>query len=197
MTERRKGGRRKGTAVKYASDDSLIDQWNKALNGKYVGSEYEWGIVRNLVNGLWNDPSYRRFMRYFLHPKKALLKIVSDAVDRKDWKVLGKLAEMFAFAEETKGKEAVDALRALLLGANLSLHAICHVHKLPQPKKKNLLALFRQANPEYSEKEDSDIFKLMRELGLPRPPDHDQIWQAAVAQVASIPLDNKKTSIQY
>jgi len=190
MTKRRKGGRRKGTAVKYAADDSLIDQWNKAVNGKYVGSEYEWGIVRDLVNGLWNDPSYRRFMRYFLHPKKALLKIVSDAVDKKDWKVLGKLEEMFAFAEETKGKEAVDALRALLLGVNLSVHAICHVHKLPQPKKKNLLMLFRQSNPEYSEKEDSDIFKLMRELGLPRRPDHDKIWAAAVAQISSISLDN-------
>jgi hypothetical protein len=168
---RRPGGRRQGAANKYFPDDELITQWEKSINGKY-GQKYEWQLVRELVCSYAKDPVYRKIMKMFMAPKKALLGRISEAIDRKDWVFFKKLGEMFEFAEIIKTREAVDEMRACMLGANNALFILSDASKKCQPSKALLLKLCRQTSPGlFDGKQDADLFKMMRSLGLPRKPD--------------------------
>jgi len=197
MTKRRKGGRRKGRAVKYTREDPLRDQFKKAHFGAYI-DEPVWRVIPFILNPKLKDASWERSKKVI--EKKYLGEKVSDnfegflfdeikkAIAKKNWSYFGKLQKMFELAEKTKG-ESVDIIRATLVSVNTVLHARSYVLETPVPKPRDILKAWRLSCPELIEMDDADCYKIMRELGIPRwPIKKDEPWDHVVQLI----IDQRK-----
>jgi len=189
MTERRKGGRRKGRAVKYSPGDDLHEQFKKAYFGTFF-DEPAWYFIPFILNPKLKDASWEKTKRVIekKYPGEkvsddfigALFDEMKNAIKRKNWSFFGKLQKMFELAEKNQGKP-VDPIRETLVSVNLVLHARSYVLESPVPKPRDILKAWRLSCPELIEMDDADCYKIMRGLGIPRLPNKkDEPWDHVV-----------------
>jgi len=193
MIKRRKGGRRRGRAVKYTREDPLRDQFKKAHFGAYL-NEPAWYVIPFILNPKLKDASWERLKKAI--EKKYPGEKVSDnyteiffdeikkAIRNRNWSYFGKLQKMFELAEKTKG-ESVDDIRATLVSVNLVLYVRSYVQETSDPKPRDILKAWRLSCPELIEMDDADCYKIMRELGIPRHPNKkDELWDHVVQLIS-------------
>ena len=177
---RRPGGRRKNRAVKLSSTESLKALHNKTQFGAYAG-DYSWYLVLVLLK-LLPRPAGTPVSAEVL-----LLRHIGDLIKARRWAEFGRLEKMFYAAEklaqQNKGSLTpwqTDQIRSGLISANdvcYALNEVARQMETPdflhtrQPKKAEILSLVKQSHKnEMLGKADEDIYKMMRELGIPRPP---------------------------
>jgi hypothetical protein len=196
MTERRKGGRRKGRAVKYSPGDDLVIQFRKAFRGAYF-DEQAWYVIPFILYPELKDPSDPSWQKCRKIIKKnlpganisedltrVLFDEIKKAIKNRNWSYFGKLQKMFELAEKTKGK-SVDPIRESLVSVNHVLHAYSYVLEAPDPKPRDILKAWRVSCPELVEMEEADCYKIMRELGVPRRPEKkDPLWEHIVQLIS-------------
>jgi len=176
VAAKRPGGRRKGHGEKYNPAAPLIAHYFKARLGPYG----DWGIT-NIVRELLAKLQTARSRNEHIPEMEKLLTHIRFSIIDKDYVELKHLYNIFTFQSKLAERdEAADPFRASLIEANCYLFAMAHIDKANKnplytdpTKKKNLLKVWRDGTPaghQCEEKEDADIFKTMRQLGLPREP---------------------------
>lgn len=191
---RRKGGRRKGRAVKYSRDEDLRNQFKMAHFGAYH-DEPAYYVIPFILNPRLKDKGWEEAKK--ITEKKYPGEKISDdftellfdeikrAIKKRNWSYFAKLQKMFELAEKTDGK-AVDDIRAMCISVNTYLYAKSYVLKTPTPKPRDILKVWRLSCPELIEIEDADCYKIMRELGIPRMPSKKQkehVWDYFVQAI--------------
>ena len=214
--KRTPGGRVKNAAVKYQKDEDL----DLALKRTTWGAHAEhpaWICVLMLTGAISKEQiklvrlhlrkTKSRYPSLMLKPEKALKSFLAWVIKNKKWDEWDKVSKMFkvglAFPKSDWFKD-IDPLRNVLIKANFTLYAMNFLSKKNVTTKGPLLKLLRGLFPEETlNKDDADLFKVMRELGLPRSPDQTTKYFKAYVEIcrpsylrAQAQLDKKKTNIQ-
>jgi hypothetical protein len=174
---KRPGGRRKGHGEKYNPGEDLALQYCKAHLGPYGELE-----ITRYVRTLLDKLKTARSKNEEIPEMKDVLEHIKISIIEKDYAQLKLLYNIFTFQSNlAKHNKDADHFRTSLIHANGYLFAMAHIDKTNQnplytdpTKKKNLLKVWLDGVPAghpMEEKEEKDIFKTMRQLGLPREPD--------------------------
>ena len=181
----RPGGRRKGQGEKYDPAAPVAVQYWKARFGAYG----HLGIT-NCIFNILKELHFAKSRNQHIPEMEKLLTHIRFSIIDKDYAELKVLSDVFTFISKLaeSGKDA-DPFRTSLIHANCYLFAMAHIDKTNQnplytdpKKKKNLLKVWRDGVPAghpMEEKEDADIFKTMRQLGIPKEP-HPEILSAYI-----------------
>ena len=161
-------GRKRFRAEKYDSSESLDALWEKAANGQF--SDKALWMFRDAV---FSDVDRRKKEEAI----EALGWMLEGIISRKDWDELNEMRKIFVAHEKWDKQrfKVSDQLRCLLLVCNQGLHELAFLHNKTKVKAGDLLRLLRLLNgklylPEV-EMDDACIFRIMRQLGLPRIPE--------------------------
>ena len=193
---RRPGGRRKNRAVKLSATENLKALRIKTQFGAYAG-DYTWYLVL-VLSKLLPPPAGTS-----VSAEALLLRHIGGLIKARRWAEFGRLEKMFyaadKLAEQNKGSStpwATDQIRSGLIYANDVCYALNEVARQMEtpdflhtraPKKAEILSLVKQSHKnEILGKADEDIYKMMRELGIPRQPDKkSKHWTWLVKRVKS------------
>jgi len=165
-------GRKKNRAEKYDASESLDVLWEKAANGHFSDKAL-WMFRDAVFSGVDNRRKEKAF--------ETLGWMLEGIVNRKAWDELIEMRKIFV-AHETWDKQQFkvsDQLRCLLFQCNQGLHELAYLCNQRTIKAGDLLRLFRLANEKYNlseaEIDDASIYRIMRELGLPRQPEEMEV----------------------
>ena len=172
-------GRKKSRAEKYDPDMDLSELRERAWMGKFHG-EIAWQFVLEfwgVYEPDWDKITAEDFYggNSLASPENAILEWCRLLLGRKDISGFRRLTEMMETAAELKnqGLQAVDPLRSAILQGNEVLYE--EIFKVTRykgdVKKADLLKYLRKNHSAiFDGKEDADVFKMMRKMGLPRRP---------------------------
>ena len=214
--KRTPGGRVKNAAVKYQKDEDLDLALKRAIWGVH-GTDPLW-MVALMLTGAISKEQIKVIAKHIrtnkiphhaltFQPEKALMSFFTQVIKDKKWEEWDRVAKMFkaasAIPKNTIFKD-IDPIRYSLIQANDMLYAMNYLDNGANTKKGTLLKFARALYfEELINKEDADLFKIMRELGLPRPPDQTtKYFKACVSSLRPMDLraqarvDKKKSNIQ-
>ena len=172
-------GRKKSRAEKYDPDMDLSELRERAWKGKFHG-EIAWQFVLELWGVYepdWDKITAEDFYERnsLVSPEYAILEWCRLLLGRRDISGFRRLTEMMETAAELKsqGLQAVDPLRSAIVQGNEVLYrkVFKATKYVGNVKKVELLKYLRSEHRDiFQNLEDPDIFKMMRNMGLPRRP---------------------------
>jgi len=172
-------GRKKNRAEKYDPDMDIGELRERAWKGQFHG-EPVWQHIMEI----WEVSEYdweklAAFNFYEQHPeacpKNMILEWCRILLETKNIEGFQRLADMMRAAVElkTRGVSAVDPLRSAIVQGNEVLYqkVFKATKYVGDVKKGELLKYLRSEHRHvFQDLEDPDIFKMMRNMGLPRRP---------------------------
>jgi len=218
--KRTPGGRVKNAAVKYQKDEDL----ELALKRTMWGLHFEhpaWIIVLMLTGAISKEEMKlvelhirKNKTRYpqvhirknktnaLFKPEEKLKSYLGWVIKNKKWGEWDKIAKMFKAGlalPKNNSFQEIDPVRNTLIRANFTLYATNFLKKRTLATKGVLLKIARIWDPEVLlGKEDADLFRIMRELDLPRSPDQKSHYFQTCVELLRPQyalLDKKKSNI--
>jgi len=171
-------GRKKYAAVNYRPADPLVKARSMATMGVYH-NEAVWGYVKTFFSDRKKDQ--KQLENFYqehpeLCPKAMIVEWCKILLETGDARGFAKLGEMMEAAERlgSEGREVVERDRAALLDANEKLYQALSdagKHKAEVKKAELVNYVYQKFSGLFADKEQSDVLKMMRKMGLPRRPE--------------------------
>jgi len=173
-------GRKKNRAEKYDPNMDLSEISERAWKGQFHG-EPVWEHILEC----WGVASYDRdelqdladfYDKYpEASPEKMILEWCRMLLERRNVQGFQRLTDMMRAAVDlkTRGVRSVDPLRSAIVQGNMVLYEkVFRATKYAGDVKKGELLKYLRADHRnlFLEIDDADIFKMMRNMGLPRRP---------------------------
>jgi len=168
-------GRKKNRAEKYDAGEPLSDLSAKTRLGRFWDFKAAW-MVEDICSGSKNkkDEAIVALMSY----------IENYVLVSRQWEHFRTLADLFIHIEGQgkKGEKVSDPEREHLLTINGVSHIVSAAIGKKKITKADLLRAYRKtASHEANLIEDEDIYRMMRQLGLPRLPEKEVMGSQAVS----------------
>jgi len=214
--KRTPGGRVKNAAVKYQKDADLEGLLDRAHYGAHLDHPaWMWVLLLTEAISKKQMKAVREFRNKDWKKNSAAWCVAEDGlkaylalvIENKRWDEWDKIAKMFKAARAMTQNDwfpHIDPIRHILIRANFTLYGMGFLGPKGTTKKGLLLRIARKLfSEELLNKEDADLFKIMRELGLPRSPDqttkyfklYSDKWRPLYLEQKEL-LDKKKTNSQ-
>ena len=214
--KRTPGGRVKNASEKYQKDEDLEGLLDRTQYGAHFDhpawiwvlllteaiSKKQMKAVREFKNKDW-----KKNPEAWCVAEDGLKAYLALVIENKKWDEWDKIAKMFKAARAIPQNDwfsHIDPIRHILIRANFTLYGMGFLGPKCSAKKGLLLKIARTLfSEELLGKEDADLFKIMRELGLPRSPDQTtKYFKLYLNRYRPLYLkqkellDKKKTNIQ-
>ena len=178
-------GRKKYSAEKYDPAETLDALWEKAADGQFSGKAL-WMFRDAVFSGVDQRKKEEAI--------EVLGWMLEGIVNRKAWDELDVMRKIFIAHEKWDKQQfkVSDQLRFLLLICNTALYEAAFYFNQRTIKPGDLLKLLRLVNikldlPEV-EMDDAGIFRVMRQLGLPRIPEKKEEAYRTITQKQRLKL---------
>ncbi|NCY21549.1 hypothetical protein EBX31_06295 [bacterium] len=163
-------GRRRAAASKYSPEDAPRENLLKSWCGEFADIAPIYFAAEVLL-GVRCEGRITKESAWM-----AINKFVSEAIESGRYDNLLRLHKIFCVVsgQKKQGKDALDSVRMRLIFINdwLMVRRSTDPGAFPEVTKSEILKICRKNFPaEFGSLEDSDAYRYMRALGLPRQPD--------------------------